>query len=228
MVFISFKVLKDGLLSNQNKENFQIVFKPKLEVTKNLDVVSRNLCSSLDYFVVFSSVSCGRGNAGQSNYGMANSVMERICETRQLDGIPGLAIQWGAIGDVGVVQEQMSGTNDSIIGGTIPQRLSSCLETLNIFLHESNSKTIVSSMVVADTSSQSNHLAKKTPEDEIARIMGMKNTDSINPRSTLSELGLDSLMGVEIKLMLERDFELYFTIQQIQALNFLQLRSSTE
>lgn len=50
--------------------------------------------------MVFSSVSCGRGNAGQSNYGMSNSVMERICEKRRSDGLPGLAIQWGAIGDV--------------------------------------------------------------------------------------------------------------------------------
>jgi fatty acid synthase len=52
------------------------------------------------YFVIFSSVSCGRGNAGQTNYGMANSIMERICERRKHDGFPALAIQWGAIGDV--------------------------------------------------------------------------------------------------------------------------------
>lgn len=50
--------------------------------------------------MVFSSVSCGRGNGGQANYGMANSIMERICEKRQEDGYPGLAIQWGAVGDV--------------------------------------------------------------------------------------------------------------------------------
>lgn len=52
-------------------------------------------------FVIFSSVSCGRGNAGQSNYGMANSVMERICERRRSDGLPALAIEWGAVADVG-------------------------------------------------------------------------------------------------------------------------------
>lgn len=51
-------------------------------------------------FVIFSSVSCGRGNAGQSNYGMANSIMERICEKRKSDGLPALAIEWGAVGDV--------------------------------------------------------------------------------------------------------------------------------
>lgn len=49
---------------------------------------------------MFSSVSCGKGNAGQTNYGMANSIMERICEQRQKDGYPGKAIEWGAIGEV--------------------------------------------------------------------------------------------------------------------------------
>ncbi len=48
-------------------------------------------------------MSCGRGNQGQTNYGMSNSIMERICEQRQADGLPSLAIQWGAIGDVSSV-----------------------------------------------------------------------------------------------------------------------------
>ena len=51
--------------------------------------VTREACPELDYFVAFSSVSCGRGNAGQSNYGCANSTMERICEQRRHDGLPG-------------------------------------------------------------------------------------------------------------------------------------------
>lgn len=53
-------------------------------------------------FIVFSSVSCGKGNAGQTNYGMSNSIMERICEARQRDGYSGKAIEWGAIGEVEV------------------------------------------------------------------------------------------------------------------------------
>ena len=62
------------------------------------------IAKGCDWFVVFSSVSSGRGNAGQSNYGFANSAMERICEKRVEDSLPGLAIQWGAIGDVGLIQ----------------------------------------------------------------------------------------------------------------------------
>lgn len=96
-------VLQDGLIENLSESDFVISASPKITVTKNLDIVSREYCSSLDYFVVFSSVSCGRGNIGQSNYGLSNSAMERIMENRQANGLPGLAIQWGAIGDVGLI-----------------------------------------------------------------------------------------------------------------------------
>lgn len=58
------------------------------------DEFSRKLAPQLKHFVIFSSVSCGRGNAGQTNYGMANSVMERIIERRHKDGLPAKAVQW--------------------------------------------------------------------------------------------------------------------------------------
>jgi len=38
---------------------------------------------------VFSSISSGLGNPGQSNYGYANAAMERLCEQRKEDGLPG-------------------------------------------------------------------------------------------------------------------------------------------
>lgn len=83
-------------------------FLPKARTTALLDTVSRKLCPQLEHFVVFSSVSCGRGNVGQTNYGLSNSIMERICEERRAEGLPALAVQWGAIGDVGLVAESVS------------------------------------------------------------------------------------------------------------------------
>jgi len=85
-------VLRDAFLENQTPQDFETVSMPKVIGTKNLDVVTRKSCSDIEYFVVFSSVSCGRGNAGQTNYGFANSVMERICEARKEDGLPGVRI----------------------------------------------------------------------------------------------------------------------------------------
>lgn len=98
--------------------------------------------------MVFSSVSCGRGNAGQTNYGMANSIMERICELRKRDGYPAVAVQWGAIGEVGLVAEMQEMQTEIEIGGTLQQRISSCLAVLDSFLRQD--EPIVSSMVVAE------------------------------------------------------------------------------
>lgn len=80
------------MLENQDVESFQKVCEPKVTGTVNIDTVTRELCKdTCDWFVVFSSVSCGRGNAGQSNYGFANSVMERVCEGRRKDGLHGMS-----------------------------------------------------------------------------------------------------------------------------------------
>lgn len=184
--------------------------------------MTRALCPTLDQFVVFSSVSCGRGNAGQSNYGLANSAMERICEQRRKDGFPGLSIQWGAIGDVGVVSESMGG-NDTVVGGTLPQRMASCLNALDIFLQQS--KPTVASMVLADKSGGRKEGGKKTTLVEaVAHILGMKSTENVNGAANLAELGMDSLMGVEVKQALERDYDLVLSMQEIRQLTLNKLK----
>ncbi|GFQ80470.1 fatty acid synthase [Trichonephila clavata] len=127
-------VLRDAFMENQTVKNFEEVCDSKVSSTMNLDALSRDLCLSLQWFVCFSSVSCGRGNAGQTNYGYANSVMERICEHRTQEGLPGLAIQWGPIGDVGILQETVG--SDVVISGTISQSIRSCLSVLDKFLQQ--------------------------------------------------------------------------------------------
>lgn len=87
-------LLHDNIFENQTSDKFLETFGPKAIATKYLDELSRTLCPRLQYFVAFSSVTCGRGNAGQTNYGMANSIMERIIERRIKDNLPGKAIQW--------------------------------------------------------------------------------------------------------------------------------------
>lgn len=218
-VFNLAMVLHDALLENLTPEDFEKVCEPKVLGTSNLDQATRSLCPELNFFVVFSSVSCGRGNAGQSNYGYANSVMERICEQRQQDGLPGLAIQWGAVGDVGIVQETMGG-NDIVIGGTVPQRIHSCLNTLELFLLQKY--PVVSSIVPAERKSNKGK-NNRGILDMIARILGLQDSSALNPDTTLGELGMDSLMGVEVKQTLERDFDLQLSMQEIRHVTIRQL-----
>lgn len=52
---------------------------------------------------------------------------------------------------------------------------------------------------------------------------GLKDLKTVSLHSTLAELGMDSMMGVEIKQTLEREFEVFLTPQDIRSLTFAKL-----
>lgn len=211
-------VLRDSILENQTVEDFKTSFAPKAFATEHLDEITRKLCPDLRDFVIFSSVSCGRGNAGQTNYGMANSVMERVCEKRKRDGFPALAIEWGAIGDVGLVAQMQESNTELVIGGTLQQPISSCLNVLDVFLRQQ--EPIVSSMVVAEKKSGSFENAI----DAIANILGIRDLKVISPHTTLPELGMDSIMAVEIKQILEGEYDIVLTPPEIRSMTFARIK----
>lgn len=215
--------LRDAIFENQTAETFADCMAPKAIATKYLDEISRLLCPELQYFVVFSSVSCGRGNAGQSNYGMANSVMERIVEQRHSMGLPAKAIQWGAVGEVGLVADMQEDMLDMEIGGTLQQRISSCLEELDTLL--TVNEPLVSSMVVAEKKVRSG--VGVSVIEAVMNIMSIRDIKSVSMDATLSEIGMDSLMAVEIRQMLEREYELFLTPQDLRSLTFVKLQELT-
>uniref|UniRef100_A0A915PSY3 Fatty acid synthase n=1 Tax=Setaria digitata TaxID=48799 RepID=A0A915PSY3_9BILA len=220
-VFHLAMVLRDCLFENQNVQNFKDAAEAKYWGTLNLDAATRKACGKeLKWFVAFSSITSGRGNAGQTNYGWSNCTMERIIEHRREDGFPGIAIQWGAIGDVGVILENM-GDNNTVVGGTLPQRMPSCLAALDLFL--SWNHPIVASYIKADIG------AKKVASSgnlwqTMAHILGVSDAAQLNPDANLGDLGLDSLMGVEIKQALERDYDIVLSMKDIRTLTLNKLQ----
>jgi fatty acid synthase len=224
-VFHLAMVLRDCLFENQNVQNFKDAADAKYYGTLNLDYATRNLGhDNLRWFVVFSSITSGRGNAGQTNYGWSNSTMERIIEQRREDGYPGIAIQWGAIGDVGVILENM-GDNNTVVGGTLPQRMPSCLATLDLFL--SWNHAIVSSYVKAEVGTKKASGGGNLLQT-IAHILGVNDVSQLNPDANLGDLGLDSLMGVEIKQALERDYDIVLSMKDIRTLTLNKLQQLAE
>lgn len=217
--------LRDGLMENLTADNFLECMAPKACATQHLDYISRHICPNLRYFVVFSSVSCGRGNAGQANYGLANSMMERIIENRVRMGFSGKAIQWGAIGDVGLAAALLSANEDAEISGTHLQRISSCLHELDTLL--TTRDPIVASMMVARKRNASGKRSA-TLMQSVLNIMSIKSMKSIPMTTSLSDLGMDSLMAIEIKQTLEREFEIYLPTQELRALTFLTLQKLSD
>ncbi|XP_011160421.1 fatty acid synthase [Solenopsis invicta] len=213
-------VMKDGILKNQTAETFAESFRSKAQATQTLDKLSRKCCPKLRHFVVFSSVTCGKGNAGLTNYGMANSVMERVCEKRAEEGLPGLAVQWGVVGDVGLVADMQEDGKELIIAGTLQQKISSCLDELDKFLLQS--RPVVGSMVVAEK--KVGFSGYGSPIETIASILGIKDIKIISQNTTLAELGMDSMTTVEIMQILERVFDIFLTAQEIRNLTFTKLK----
>ncbi|KAG8183231.1 hypothetical protein JTE90_014406, partial [Oedothorax gibbosus] len=208
-IFNSAVVLKDAFLDCQTAESYREVCAPKATASKNLDELSRKLCPALDYFVCFSSISCGRGNAGQTNYGYANSVMERICEERRKNGLHGLAIQWGIIGEVGVVHRHMG--DDAMIAGVMAQSVKSCLDTLDVFCQQN--EPVVSSYVTAAAAKKSGQVDVLS---QLVKILGSNDISEINVNKNFSDMGIDSMVGVEMKQLIESYCDIAITLQEIQ------------
>ena len=203
------------------KEEFEEVFPPKIMTTKYLDILTRKLCKNLDYFIVCSSGACGRGNSGQSNYAYANSVMERICEERVKDGLHGLAVQWGIIGEVGFVAEKLLKGKDLLIHGELaeaaegikPQSIASCLNILDQAMQLPH--PVCSSMIIADRDTE--NMSNLILAERIKTIFGI-DLEKINPIIKLTDLGMDSMILFELKQTLERDYDLPMTSNQLRHL----------
>ncbi|KAF6215593.1 hypothetical protein GE061_010349 [Apolygus lucorum] len=218
-------VLRDGEFVELKEQSFEEVSAAKVRGSYWLDMSSRAACPQLDHFVAFSSVSCGRGNAGQTNYGYANSGLERVCENRNDEGFPALAIQWGAIGDVGMVMKDLKGGEETKVAGTLPQKIISCLNSLDVFLSISTGQrnlpkplsAVVSSLVLANKgmAASTSSAATVTISSIVSNIMGIKDVKRAGD-ATLAELGMDSLMGTEIKQALEINLDLPSTEYSLQ------------
>ncbi|KAJ8916587.1 hypothetical protein NQ315_000231 [Exocentrus adspersus] len=218
-VFHAALVLKDALIENQTPEMYEAVFNPKIVSGQNLDTATRTVCPKLDHFVVFSSVTSGRGNSGQTNYAMANSALEQLCEKRREQGLPALAIQWGAIKDVGVIAKtQISTKLDSVMTA---QSIESCLEQLEKFMLQD--KVVGSSIIIPKGSGSKGQEMVRTPLEAVAHIMGIRNIDTVDATLSLTQLGMDSLMVAEIKQTLSRIYNIEITVDDIRVLTFSRL-----
>ncbi|WKK24443.1 SDR family NAD(P)-dependent oxidoreductase [Streptomyces olivoreticuli] len=100
--------LQDDLLTGLGDDAVRTTLGPKLRGTAVLDALTRG--TELDFFVVHSSISALVGHRAQASYAAANLYMEGLVRRRRAAGLPGLAVGWGLIGDVGsAADERISG-----------------------------------------------------------------------------------------------------------------------
>lgn len=115
----------------------------------------------------------------------------------------------------------MGGDGETVVGGTVPQRIASCMEALGALLALPHA--VAASMVLAD---KRRSAAAPTQDllHAVANILGIKDPAKVSDSANLAELGMDSLMGAEIKQTLERGYDVVLGVQEIRALTFSKLR----
>ncbi|KAG6365507.1 hypothetical protein INS49_007118 [Diaporthe citri] len=102
-------VLDDRLFANMSYEQFEKVAKPKVLGTQLLDDLFHD-DSSLDFFIVASSITAVIGWTGQSNYSAANNFMTSlVCNRRDRRGVVGSAMVIPAVKGVGFAAREESG-----------------------------------------------------------------------------------------------------------------------
>lgn len=112
-----------------------------------------------------------------------------------------------------------------VIGGSVPQRMPSCLDVLDKVLNLD--LPVYSSIVPADTKRSlgdgSEDLLKV-----VCHVLGVKDADSLSDDTTLGDLGMDSLMAVEIRQGLERDYDVIMSATEVRQLRVGQIREMSD
>ncbi len=103
-VFHCAGLLDDKAIVELNSESINQVVQAKAAGAINLHNATQSI-SSLDLFVMFSSIAADVGNSMQASYVTANGYLDGLVHARRQQGLPANAINWGAIDDVGMVAE---------------------------------------------------------------------------------------------------------------------------
>ena len=105
-------ILEDQLFANMSTDTMRRVLGPKIDGSNNLDDVFYD--DDLDFFILFSSVACVFGNAGQSNYTASNGYVNGLVRQRRKRGLAASAIDIGRVTGIGYVEAASQAVRDQL------------------------------------------------------------------------------------------------------------------
>ncbi|WP_404304603.1 SDR family NAD(P)-dependent oxidoreductase [Neorhodopirellula lusitana] len=241
-VFHAAGVLQDGLMQTMDLDQLRRVMAPKTQGAWNLH---QALTDSLDFFVLFSSVSGTIGSPGQANYAAGNAFLDGLASLRHRLGQPATSIAWGPWDADGMaatpdVKKQLAERGMSplvpavainLLGQSIHSEatqfavmdvdwdvlLSKLYGGGSSLLHSFAMGTAKSDggggaggtrdeplyqQLVAATVEERLSLLQAVVSKELGDVMGIE-AEAIEIEQPLVNLGMDSLMGMELKAKLE-------------------------
>jgi acyl transferase domain-containing protein/acyl carrier protein len=235
-------ITDDAVISRLDRDRFRKVMAPKVQGTWHLHAATAG--KPLDFFVCFSSAAVILGAGGQANYAAANAFMDALVQERRRQGLPGLSVNWGAWGNIGMAARMRADIRERVaaqgMGDFSPEE---GLQALGDLLRGDAAQALV--MAVSWDQYLSNRYPKAPPpffqafagksapgkpegfpsdraawldrgpagerrarllgyvRSQVAATLGMASPEQLEPRQRLFDIGMDSLMAVELKNRLE-------------------------
>jgi acyl transferase domain-containing protein/2-polyprenyl-3-methyl-5-hydroxy-6-metoxy-1,4-benzoquinol methylase/aryl carrier-like protein len=250
-------ILDDGILQQLSWQRFERVMAPQVQGAWNLHALTQNL--SIDFFVLFSSTAALLGSAGQANYCAANDFLNALAFYRRAQGLPGMSINWGAWGEIGMAARGQLLDRLKLKGeeSMAPQQALQALEHLlwdspvqvgvssinwsrylseqsanGLFLtdfrvetqgvrplslpqtkQESKGNSLRDTLVSAPPAERQ-QLLESGITGQVAKILGFSAT-RLDIAESLTSLGLDSLMAIELRSWLNKETGVNLPIMKI-------------
>ncbi|GLZ29217.1 polyketide synthase [Lentzea sp. NBRC 105346] len=220
-------VLDDGILQSLDESRLDAVLRPKADAAWNLHELTRD--HDLAAFVLFSSVVATVGGPGQANYAAANGFLDGLARLRVAAGLPGASIAWGLWADASGMTGHLAELDIARMGrrGIAPLRAEDGLALFDEILGGAGEPVSVAAAL--DTASlhqqaragglpevfgdlfrrperKAVSFSGRSEEDcrslvlaEAAAVLGHADADAIMPDRAFKDLGVDSLIGVELR-----------------------------
>ena len=242
-------IIDDAVFIRQDTDRFRKVMASKVRGTLNIHEATMG--EPLDFFVCFSSAAAIIGAGGQANYAAANAFMDAFVHERRRQGLPGMSVNWGAWGEVGMAARMSVEPasrrqfHNEVRGGSAVQGMGAIapekgLEILGNLLRRDAAQAVVMAVdwdhylenhyrkeippffetlargqVARKNISGFARLLNETPADQrrtrlfdyvrsqVSATLGMTSPEQLDPSQRLFDVGIDSLMAVELKNRLE-------------------------
>lgn len=221
-------VLDDGLLEHMDEQRLRTVMAPKIAGAWHLHQLTQN--QPLDFFVLFSSAASLLGSPGQANHVAANGFLDALAHHRQAIGQPGLSINWGAWSEVGSAVNRVAQMQARGVEPIVPEQGIQILERLmqqtaaqvgvipidwKCFQQQGLTSTFFEAFRVSAQAVSRSPLQQLAHGDnpletlvaylqsEAGKVLGLPPGQVPKPQQGFFDLGMDSLMTVELKNRLE-------------------------